>query len=169
MRYLNSMNPWVATLLSLFVIGTLGFAGRVLAQNEQPVPRPDFDRFAVPGTTPVAIAISNDLPRPDLNIVIKRRANVKPNDVILVRPAALEPTLVAAAVETLRTTRRAFGRVPDGDAFIGVQAPRAKPPRTEEAVGWVASLRSSKPLDLPGVGVVQMILLHPFDREISKP
>ena len=139
------------------------FAQRILA------PRIDFDRLiCIPGTTPVAVALRNRLPRRDVDVVIQRRANTKPNDVILIRPRALEPELLAQAVETLRLHRRAFGRVPDGDAIIGVRRGPNRPPRDNEAVSWIRGLQSVKPIRLPGVGAVQMIVLHLFDREIPE-
>jgi hypothetical protein len=161
------MNLSMVTV-ALVAVGIVGLASRLLARMGPRVPRPDFDGSFVPGTTPVAVAVSNHLPSKDLNIVIRRRATLKPNDVILIRPSALQPELLAQAVETLRTTRREFGRLPNGDALIGVPRPGVNtPPRAAEAVGWVASLRRSKPIDLPGVGSVPLILLHLFDREIA--
>ena len=87
---------------------------------------------------------------------------------ILVRPSALQADLIAEAVETLQATRRGSGRLPNHDASFKVEAPGAKkPPRAVEAECWVESLRSAKPLDLPGVGGVPLIMLHLFDRELA--
>jgi hypothetical protein len=103
-------------------------------------------------------------------VVILRRTMVKPHDVILVRSSGLDAELIAQAVRVLQMTRRATGRVPTEDALIAVDPPGAsKPPRVDEAEQWVASLRSAKPMKLPGVGTVPILGLHVFDTEIDEP
>ena len=166
MRSFDFTSPWFTTIVALIAIGMLGVAGRAIAQTIPP--RPNFDAMRVPGSTPVAVAVTDNMARPDFNIVIQRRATAKPQDVILVRPTALQPELLAQAIETLQATRRKFGRIPSQDMLITVASPgSSKPPRAGEAVGWVKSLQAVKPMELPGVGVVRMIVLHPFDRELA--
>jgi hypothetical protein len=154
--------------VTLVAMGALSVAW-LLARITR-LPRPDFDRMVVPNTTPVVVAVTDRLRRRDLDIVIQRRATLTPHDVILVRPRALRPELLAQAVETLRMTRGSFGRLPDRDLSVEVEGPGATmPPRVIEAENWVRSIRSVKPMDLPGVGVVRLIVLHMFDRELSNP
>ena len=109
------MNPWTVTIVALVAIGVLGVVGIALAQSALPAPRVNFDEASVPNTTPVVVALTNDLPS-KLDIVIRRRATITPHDVILVRPSALQADLIAEAVETLQATRRGSGRLPNHDA-----------------------------------------------------
>jgi hypothetical protein len=165
MRSFTSVPSWVVTATIVVVAGLLAVT-RLLAQGQRP-PKPDYD-IAVPGTTSVVVALTDSLPSKDFDILIKRRATEKPHDVILVRPGALRAELLAKAVETLQGARRSFGRTPTGDVSFKVPPAGTKsPPRLAEAEGWVKSLKAAKPMDLPGVGVVPLIMLHLFDRELA--
>ena len=165
MRSFSYVPSWVVMAAIVVVAGLLAVT-RLLAQGPRP-PRPDYD-IAVPGTTSVVVALTDNLPGKDFDILIKRRATEKPHDVILIRPGALRPELLAKAVETLQGARRAFGRTPTNDVSFTVPPAGTKPPpRLAEAEGWVKSLRAAKPMDLPGVGVVPLIMLHLFDRELA--
>lgn len=162
----GSTNPWVLLTAMLVAVAVLG-AVRLLVQTPQAL-RPQFDKAVVAGTTPVVIALTDSLPSRDFDIVIKRRAAQTPHDVILVRPSALRPDLLATAIETLTSARRSFGRVPSNDVLFKVPPPGTKKPaRSVEAEGWVKSLQAAKAMDLPGVGTVPIIMLHLFDRELA--
>ena len=162
------MNMWTTTIIVIIVVGMLGLAGRAFVQSGISTLRPNFDGPFIPNTTVVVVAVTENLPKSDLDIVIQRRATMKPHDVILVRPGALQPALLAQAVETLQATRRSYGRLPTRDLLVTIESPGCiRPPRADEAVGWVKSLQAAKPMDLPGVEPVPMIMLHPYDREIA--
>jgi hypothetical protein len=154
-----------SVVVGVVVIALLTVAARAFAQAVIPGP---WEGPYPPNTTVVAIAMTNDLPVAD-DVVIVRRTNQKPQDVILVRPSALTGDILARAMQRLHTTRRTFGRLPTQDMTVKVESSGAnKPPRASEAAGWAASLRSAKPLNLQGVGPVPLILVHPFDSEITK-
>ena len=165
MRSFSSVPSWVFAVTIVGAAGLLALA-RLFARAFRP-PTPDFD-IAIPGTTPVVVALTHRLPRNDFDSFIMRRATEKPHDVVLVRPGALRPELLANAVETLQGARRSFGRLPTNDVSFPVPlVGRESPPRLAEAERWVRSLQAAKPMELPGVGVVPFIMLHLFDRELS--
>ena len=74
----------VATALAL--LGTVALAGRIFVLKSM---QPNFDNWhRIPGTTPVVVALTNKLPRRKLDVVIVRRANINPQDLILSEQAA---------------------------------------------------------------------------------
>jgi hypothetical protein len=163
------MTIWVTTAVAVIAIAMIALAGRVFAQGAIASITPNFDHApSFPNMTIVFVAVTDNLPKSDRDIVIQRRATVKPHDVILVRPRALRPERLAQAVATLQAVRRSHGRVPTEDMLIVTdEIPGLNPPRANEAVGWVKSLQSAKTMNMPGVGPVPMIGLHLPDPEIA--
>ena len=170
MRHRRTMANWTIITAALMTIALFGFAGRLLAQEASAAITPNFDAIPVfPGMTIVALAVTDNLPKPERDIVLQRRVGINPHDVILVRPGALRPELLAQAVATMQTMREADGRVPSRDAlFVPEERPGLRPPRTNEAVGWVKSLRAVKTMNLPGVGPVPMIMVYLPDPGVSQ-
>ena len=162
-----SMAIWVITTVAVVSIAMLELAGRVFARSAIALITPNFDVTpSFPGMTIVALAVTDNLPKPDRDIVIQRRATMKPHDVILVRPRALRPALLAQAVETMQAVRRADGRLPTRDMLLVVEErPGLEPPRANEAVRWITSLQAVTAMNLPGVGLAPMIMLHLPDQE----
>ena len=148
----------------LAVVAALGVAFRAYVLY---VTRPNFSLVPpFPDTTFVVVALTNKLPRRNLNVVVLRRASIEPHDVILARPRAVHPALLARAVQTLQAERRASGRVPNHDAIVMVDhASQDLPPRVEEAERWVTSLQMTKAMLVPGLGTVPFIGLHVLDDE----
>lgn len=163
----NSAWPTLAvSLIAEVIIASLGLTSRAMAQAR---PTPRFDSAALPNRTPVVIAVTDNIPDGDQDILIVRRVSVTPHDVILVRPRSLTPAALARAVHTLQAARGRLGRVPVQDAWIRIDTKaEGSPPRANEAVNWVDALRSVKPMSLPGVGLVPLIMLHPSDDEIPQ-
>ena len=161
-----SMAIWVITTVAVVSIAMLGLAGRVFARSAIALITPNFDAILFPRMTIVVLAVTDNLPKSDRDIVIQRRATMKPHDVILVRPRALRPALLAQAVETMQAVRRADGRLPTRDMLLEVdERPGLEPPRANEAVRWVKTLQAVKAMNLPGVGLAPMIMLHLPDQE----
>jgi len=153
-----------AVIAALVVVGTVAVVGRTFMLKAM---TPNFDWSPhFPGTTPVVLALTNKLPRRNMDVAIIRRATIKPYDVILIRPAVARAELLARAVQTLQATRHTFGRLPAHDSIIRVEsAGVGLPPRMDEAERWVDSLRGARVMWLPGVGPAQYMGLHVFDAE----
>jgi hypothetical protein len=100
------MNVAAIAIGALAVIAALGIAARAFTLH---LARPNVDAIQVPNTTPVLLALTNKLPRRHIDVAILRRAKTKPHDVILARPRAVHAEMLARAVQTLQSTRRASG------------------------------------------------------------
>jgi hypothetical protein len=150
-------------IVAVGVIATVAVSGRIFILKSM---QPKFDWPKIPGTTPVALALTNILPRRGMDVRILRRANLTPHDVILIRPSAARAELLARAVQSLQTERHKAGLVPDRDAIVSVEPARATlPPRVDEAEGWVDSLLRATTMWLPGIGPARFIGLHVYDSD----
>ena len=86
-----SMAIWLITTVAVVSIAMLELAGRVFARGAIALMTPNVDAILCPRMTIVVLAVTDNLPKSDRDIVIQRRATMKPHDVILVRPRALRP------------------------------------------------------------------------------
>jgi hypothetical protein len=114
------------------------------------------------GRTAVVVAVPESFPYQGAQAVIVRRVNAADHDLILVRPGAVQPQRLAAAVGVLGAVRAHYGDAPTQDMVVRVPEglPRG---RLEEAATWADLLSKSATTHLqpiPGLEHARYIRLY---------
>jgi len=108
-----------------------------------------------PTRVAVTVALVDQLPD---SVVILRRRNVEPLDVILLQSAA-DARQLSSAVYDLLTVRQVSGDTADAPSRMRVRARQRTTPRP--VLPWaarvMAHLRQAEPRQIPGIGTVRAV------------
>lgn len=121
------------------------------------------------GKTPVVVAVVDTVNEKDAEVVIVRRANQLPHDVILMSAHRVQADLLAEAIWTLETARSTDGIVPTKDTTYRIANRLGSKDRKElkeYAKSWVKLLKDDSPRrPVEGYGELRYITVYLPDKK----
>jgi len=148
------MRQMIQRLLLAFI--ALTWAPSITAQGQTPQ-----QRRSQPGRVPVTIALVDSIAQPNAPFVIVRRADVAPNDVILLRTGA-DAQHLSEAINALLVARQASGDRPATTGTFRVR-PRQNVRTARRGLPWaprvLADLRRATRQTIPGLGTYPAVVI----------
>jgi len=144
----TSMN--IRTTLPCIVTSLIMYAAAVPVARAQGIAAGINARYL-----PVTIALVDDFKYKGADVVLLRRADAQPHDIILVKRAkARDAALLAEAVASLRVLRAKQGDVPTRSLVVRIKHGKKRKLQAQ-AADWIGVLDASAPLPLEGFGTVK--------------